>query len=69
MLANIAAIKKPGVLSSHKIDAEVRRRIRDTDLLHASVVIENGDRFNNPTVDLSRIDDLGAITKPVVGVS
>jgi uncharacterized protein (DUF2235 family) len=69
VLANIAAIKKPGVLSSHKIDAEVRRRIRDTDLLHASVVIENGDRFNNPTVDLSRIDDLGAITKPVVGVS
>jgi hypothetical protein len=64
VLANIAAIAKPGKLSSHKIDAEVRRRIRDTDLLHSSVVIEAGDRFNNPGVDLSRIDDLGAITKP-----
>jgi len=69
VLANIAAIKKPGALSTHKIDAEVKRRIRDTDLLHASVVIQNGDRFNNPGVDLSRIDDLGVITKPVAGVS
>jgi uncharacterized protein (DUF2235 family) len=69
VLANIAAIKKPGALSTHKIDAEVRRRIRDTDLLHSSVVIQTGDRFNNPGVDLSRIDDLGAITKPVAGVA
>ena len=68
VLANIASIAKPGKLSSHKIDSEVRRRIRDTDLLHSSVVIEAGDRFNNPGVDLSRIDDLGVITKPVAGV-
>jgi hypothetical protein len=68
VLANLAAIKKPGVLSSHKIDAEIRRRIRDTDVLHASVVIENGERFNNPGVELSRIDDLGTITRPVAGV-
>jgi len=65
VLANLAAITKPPKLSVHKIDAEVRRRIRDTDLLHSSVVIETGDRFNNPSVELSRIDDLGAITKPV----
>jgi uncharacterized protein (DUF2235 family) len=68
VLANIAAIQKPAKLSAHKIDSEVRRRIRDTDLLHSSVVIEAGDRFNNPGVDLSRIDDLGVITKPVAGV-
>ena len=69
VLANIAAIAKPGKLSSHKIDSQVKRRIRDTDMLHSSVVIETGDRFNNPGVELSRIDDLGAITKPVAGVS
>jgi len=46
----------------------VKRRIRDTDLLHASVVIETGERFNNPRADLSRIDDLGTITKPVAGI-
>ena len=70
VLANIAAIAKPGKLSAHKIDSQVKRRVRDTDLLHSSVVIETGDRFNNPGVDLSRIDDLGVITKPpVAGVS
>ena len=68
VLANIASITKPAALSSHKIDAEVKRRIRDTDLLHASVVLTVGERFNNPRVELSRIDDLGAITKPVAGV-
>ena len=69
VLANLAAITKPAALSSHKIDAEVKRRIRDTDLLHSSVVISAGERYNNPRVELSRIDDLGAITKPVAGVS
>jgi len=64
VLANLASITKPATLSVHKVDAEVRRRIRAADLLHNSVVIEMGDRFNNPTVELSRIDDLGAITKP-----
>ena len=69
VLANLAAITKPAALSSHKIDLEVKRRIRDTDLLHSSVVITAGERYNNPRADLSRIDDLGAITKPVAGVS
>jgi uncharacterized protein (DUF2235 family) len=68
VLANIAAITKPAALSSHKIDLEVKRRIRDTDLLHSSVAITVGDRFNNPRVELSRIDDLGAVTKPTAGV-
>ena len=68
VLANIAGIKKPAKLSTHKIDSEVRRRIRDTDLLHHSVVIEAGDRFNNPSGELARIDDLGVITKPVAGI-
>src|SRR5262245_9275675 len=45
VLANLAAVAKPPKLSVHKIDAEVRRRIRDTDLLHSSVVIEEGERF------------------------
>jgi len=67
VLANIAAITKPAALSSHKIDLEVKRRIRDTDLLHSSVAITAGDRFNNPTVELARLDDLGAVTKPVAG--
>lgn len=69
VLANLASIKKPAALTSHKIDAEVKRRIRDTDLLHSSVTITAGERFNNPGVELSRIDDVGAITKPVAGVS
>jgi len=68
VLANIAGIKKPAKLSTHKIDSEVRRRIRDNDLLHHSVVIEAGDRFNNPSGELARIDDLGVITKPVAGI-
>jgi uncharacterized protein (DUF2235 family) len=69
VLNNIASIKKPGVLSTHKIDLEVKRRIRDTDLLHVSVLIEQGDRFNNPGVELARIDDLGAVSKSVAGIS
>jgi uncharacterized protein (DUF2235 family) len=68
VLANIANVLKPAVLSTHKIDSEVKRQIRDTDLMHASVLIQTGDRFNNPRVELSRIDDLGTITKPVAGV-
>ena len=68
LVGNKANVKKPATLSTHKIDSEVKRRIRDTDLLHASVLIQAGDRFNNPSVELSRIDDLGTITKPVAGV-
>ncbi|HET9270117.1 MAG TPA: DUF2235 domain-containing protein [Vicinamibacterales bacterium] len=68
VLANLASIKKPAALSTHKIDLEVKRRIRNTDLLHSSVVIMAGERFNNPSAELSRVDDLGVITKPVAGV-
>ena len=68
VLANLASITSPQALSSHKIDLEVKRRIRPTDLLHSSVVITVGERFNNPSVELSRIDDLGSITRPVAGV-
>jgi hypothetical protein len=68
VLANIAHVLKPAVLSTHKIDSEVKRQIRDTDLMHVSVLIQTGERFNNPRGELSRIDDLGTITKPVAGV-
>ena len=68
VLANLAAISKPVVLGRAKFDFDVKRRIRATDLLHSSVAIEQGDRFNNPTMELSRIDDLGTITKTVAGV-
>jgi len=67
VLDNLARIKKPPLINSHKIDLEVVRQIRDNDLLHVSVVIAEGDggrRHNNPKKDLARIDDLGTITKP-----
>ena len=72
VLTNIAGILEPPRISDHDIDAEVRRKIRDTDLLHSSVILtgvaEAGRPFNNPSVELSRIDDLGVITRPVAGV-
>jgi len=69
VLANLAAIKKPPLISIHKIDASIERHIRDTDVLHSSVIIgegQDGRRHINPKKELSRIDDLGAITKPEV---
>ena len=68
VLANIANVLKPAALSTHKIDLEVKRRIRNTDLLHSSVALTAGERFNNPSTELARVDDLGVITKPVAGV-
>ena len=68
VLANIANVLKPAALSTHKIDLEVKRRIRNTDLLHSSVALTAGERFNNPSTELSRVDDLGVITKSVAGV-
>jgi hypothetical protein len=64
VLDNLANIKKPPAISSHKIDAEVVRQIRDTDMLHVSVEIAAGPRLNNPKKALGRIDDLGTITNP-----
>jgi len=65
VLANLARGTKPCAITGHNLDARVPRRIRDTDLLHNSVVLDAGaaDRpHNNPKVVLARIDDLGTIT-------
>jgi len=67
VLDNLARIKKPALISAHKIDLEVVRQVRDSDLLHESVLLadgEGGRRLNNPKKELSRVDDLGTITKP-----
>lgn len=66
VLDNLSRIKKPPRISVHKVDSEVKRRIRDTDVLHVSVVLEGDDgmRLNNPRKELARLDDLGTITKP-----
>jgi uncharacterized protein (DUF2235 family) len=55
-------------IGRHPIDAEVIRKIRDSDLLHASVKLEPGvpgRRHNNPKVALARVDDAGNVTRPV----
>lgn len=65
VLANLSSATTPCEISDHDIDAQVPRRIRDTDLLHTSVVLNDGPPgrpHNNPRVALSRIDDLGTIT-------
>ena len=67
VLDNLARIKKPPLISAHKIDLEVVRQVRDSDLLHGSVLLadgEGGRRHNNPKKDLARVDDVGTITKP-----
>ena len=66
VLDNLARIKKPAMISAHKIDLEVVRQIRDTDVLHVSVQLvegEGGRRHNNPKKELARADDLGAVSK------
>jgi len=63
--ANLASNLPPPELSDHDIDAQLPRRVRDTDLLHASVVLNQGPPgrpHNNPKAVLARIDDLGIIT-------
>jgi uncharacterized protein (DUF2235 family) len=53
-------------ISAHKLDLEVMRQIRPTDLLHATVRLEAGSgdrRHNNPAFTLARIDDEGAVTR------
>jgi len=64
--ANPASNLPPPELSDHDLDAQVPRRVRDTDLLHASVVLNAGPPgrpHNNPKAALARIDDLGVITR------
>jgi uncharacterized protein (DUF2235 family) len=52
-------------ISDHKLDLEVVRQIRATDLLHTTVRLEAGSRgrpHNNPAFALARIDDDGTVT-------
>jgi uncharacterized protein (DUF2235 family) len=65
VLANLANVVTPQAISDHEVDAQVPRRIRDTDLLHTSVILDAGAPgrpHNNPRTVLARIDDLGVIT-------
>jgi uncharacterized protein (DUF2235 family) len=69
---NLASVVTPPEISDHKIDAELPRRFRETDLLHASVILNDGPMgrpHNNPRFPLARIDDLGAITPATVSSS
>ena len=66
--ANLADKDLPQEITTHDLDAEAVRKIRDTDLLHSSVVLGPGApglRHNNPKVALARIDDAGNVTRPV----
>ena len=52
-------------ISDHKFDLEVRRTIRPTDLLHATVKLGPGIAgrpHNDPAVALRRIDDGGIVS-------
>ena len=63
--ANLARRVDPMQISSHKIDLEVRRAIRSTDLLHSTVQLgpaPAGRMHNDPTVALHRINDAGMIS-------
>jgi uncharacterized protein (DUF2235 family) len=68
ILANAADSRRPQQISNHEVDAEHRRTILSTDLLHASVRFEPGipgRPHNNPRVPLARIDDMGRIEEVV----
>jgi uncharacterized protein (DUF2235 family) len=68
ILANAADSRQPQQISNHEVDAEHRRTILSTDLLHASVRCEPGipgRPHNNPRGPLARIDDLGRIEEVV----
>ena len=63
--ANLATRVDPMQISDHKFDLGVRRAIRGTDLLHASVRLGPGIAgrlHNDPAVALRRIDDAGVIS-------
>jgi uncharacterized protein (DUF2235 family) len=64
VVANLADRKLPQAISAHKVDAQHRRTILPTDLLHISVRLEPGSPsrpHNNPGEPLARIDDFGRI--------
>jgi uncharacterized protein (DUF2235 family) len=63
--ANLATRVDPMQISDHRLDLGVRRAIRATDLLHATVQLGPGIAgrpHNDPTVPLRRIDDTGVIS-------
>jgi hypothetical protein len=63
--ANLATRVDPMQISDHRLDLEIRRAIRATDLLHATVKLGPGmpgRPHNDPTVVLRRIDDAGVIS-------
>jgi uncharacterized protein (DUF2235 family) len=62
--ANLATRIEPMQISDHKLDLEVRRVVRSTDLLHKTVRLGpgiDGRPHNDPSFVLRRIDDAGAI--------
>lgn len=65
---NLAAKDLPRQISDHKVEAKIKRGIRSTDLLHASVELTDGipgRPHNNPTFAMARIDDAGNVTQTV----
>jgi uncharacterized protein (DUF2235 family) len=63
--ANLATRVDPFQISDHRFDLELRRAIRSTDMLHATVQLGPGIAgrpHNNPAVSLRRIDDAGVIS-------
>ena len=63
--ANLARRVDPMLVSDHRLDLGVRRAVRPTELLHATVQLgagASGRRHNDPTVALRRIDDAGVIS-------
>lgn len=63
--ANLATRVDPMQISDHRFDLEVRRAVRATDLLHATVKLGPGIAgrpHNDPPVALRRIDDAGVIS-------
>lgn len=64
MLVNASDSRLAQQISNHIIDAEHRRTILSTDLLHSSVRLDPGipgRPHNNPRFPLARIDDMGRI--------
>ena len=62
--ANLATRVDPMEISDHKLDLELRRAIRSSDLLHATVQLGRGAPgrpHNDPNVPLRRINDAGVV--------
>jgi uncharacterized protein (DUF2235 family) len=62
---NLATRIDPMQISDHRLDLELKRAIRNTDLLHFTVQLGPGlpgRPHNDPTIALRRIDDAGVIS-------